>query len=178
VRVGDGEAAEREAMARAVVSVGDVDTAYRRAGYGPPVIVLGIGVEAGERLPERLVPLIARCRVIVPEHASIGALLLPSGARATPFSSWFHGFLEGLGIVGVRVVAAAGFEPVLGRYAAAHPGELERLVLVGAAHGATDGAPETAANGTVVWRTAADVPWTAIAHFVSDGWPPPRPNAG
>lgn len=157
-------------MVRAVVSHGVVETRYRRGGHGPPVVVLGF--EFGDddcRVPDPLLPLVACCRVILPDHASITALAPSSGLDSVPFSAWFRGFLEGLGIEGTGVVAPAGLDAALTRFLVTHPGEVGRLLIVGASTGASTEAPPWQRGGVTVWRANADVGWNAIARFVSAG---------
>jgi pimeloyl-ACP methyl ester carboxylesterase len=139
-------------MSRAVVYADEVETAYRRAGYGPVVVVLGFAVDDDTALPDELVPLIARCRVILPDHEAVEAFAAPRDADDPPFAPWLHGFLEGLGIAGVRVVAQARYGPALEQHAAAHPGDVERIVLF-----------DDATTGTA---------WSAIARAVSGAAPP------
>lgn len=128
----------RAGMSRAVVTAGENETAYRRAGYGPVVVVLGFAVGEDALLPDELVPLIARCRVIVPDHQAVEAFHTSRDAGDTAFARWLHGFLEGLGLVRVRVVAQERLGPALERYAAMHPGDVERVIFFDDATDGTD----------------------------------------
>lgn len=143
-------------MARAVVSHGAVETRYRRAGHGPPVVFLGFSFDDDSRVPGPLVPLIDCCRVIVPEHSSIVPLESSFGPDSALFTGWLRGFLEGLGIEGARVVAASRLGVALAHFLVTYPGEIDRLLLVDA---------------------TADVAWGSIIQFVCTGEPSKEPFA-
>jgi hypothetical protein len=163
-------------MVRAVVTHGSIETRYRRAGFGPPVVVLGFDLADDDgRMPDLLGSLTACCRVIVPEHASITALVACHSADRMPFSAWFRGFLEGLGIEGARVVAAAGLDTALTQFMDAHPGEIDRLLIVGATADASAVAPPLVPAGQPVWRAAVQVGWGEMLRFVATE-PPSRPS--
>jgi hypothetical protein len=155
-------------MVCAVVTHGPIETRYRRTGFGPPVVVLGLDVaDDDDRMRVLLAPLAARCRVIVPEHASITALVGRPGADGMPFSAWFHGFLEGLGIEGARVVAGTGLDTALTQFVAAHPGDVDRLLIVGASANASAVAPPLAPADPPVWRASAQVGWNEMLRFIT-----------
>jgi hypothetical protein len=155
-------------MVRAVVSDGAIETHYRRAGIGPAVVVLGFSFEDDtSRVPVPLQPLVDCCRVIVPDHASIAVLAPASGCASTPFTGWLRGFLEGLGIHGTRVVAAAALDTALASFLAEHPGEIDRVLIIGANSGVALDAPTFERTGVTVWRTRADISWEIVAWFVA-----------
>jgi hypothetical protein len=118
-------------------------------------------------MPDVLAPLAACCRVIVPEHASITALVACHGADRVPFSVWFRGFLEGLGIENARVMATAGLDAALMQFLATNPGEIDRLLIVGATADASAVAPPLAHADPPVWRAAAQVSWSEMLSFIA-----------
>jgi pimeloyl-ACP methyl ester carboxylesterase len=84
----------------AEVRDGGLTTRYRTGGGGRPVVLLG-----ETALPaETVQALAARCRLIIPEVP--GEAERPGRA----FSAWLRGFLDGLGLAEVALVA----EPVQG----------------------------------------------------------------
>lgn len=144
-------------MVRAVVSHGAIETRYRRAGNGPPVVVLGFSFENDDsRVPDPLLPLIACCRVIVPDDASIACLESSSDPDSAPFPGWFRGFLQGLGIEGARVVAAGRLGIALEHFLVTYPGEIDRLLIV---------------------DTATDGAWSSIARLICADWSSAQPFA-
>ncbi|HUQ05227.1 MAG TPA: hypothetical protein VM261_22140 [Kofleriaceae bacterium] len=90
----------------AVLQAGDTETLYRRAGDGPPVLLLCTGVLAdplGGRLFERLA---TRARVIAPA--------CPAGSRATDIlADWLAEVSEGLGLERPSVVIDEGLASAL-----------------------------------------------------------------
>jgi pimeloyl-ACP methyl ester carboxylesterase len=125
-----GAVAGRGAVSHAVVCVGDVETAYRRAGSGEPVVVLGLGAGDDAWLLEELAPLVTRARLIVPDRTTIAALAPECVASESAFASWLSGFLQGLGLDRPHVVAPARFGPELERYARTRPDELGRVAVI------------------------------------------------
>jgi hypothetical protein len=154
-------------MVRAIVMHGAIETRYWRAGHGPPVVVLGLDLDGDGRMPGVLAPLVARCCVIVPEYVSISALDACHGEGRAPFSAWFRGFLEGLGIEGAVVVAAAGLDAALAQFVAANPGEIDRLIIVGAVADASAAPPALVHAGPPVWRADAPVNWGEVLRFLA-----------
>jgi pimeloyl-ACP methyl ester carboxylesterase len=93
---------------------------YRREGAGRPLVVLRTASGAGAVWPELDAQLAARFRVITPE--------IPAGC--TDVARWLVGFLEGLGIDRVVLVATdacclAAIELVL-----LDAAQIDRLVLL------------------------------------------------
>jgi hypothetical protein len=89
----------------AVLQAGDTETLYRRAGDGPPVLLLCSGALAdplGSRLFERLA---MRARVIAP--------VMPRGDASDVMVTWLDEVTEGLGLVRPTVVLDAALAPVL-----------------------------------------------------------------
>lgn len=119
-------------VARASVDVGAITTFYQRAGCGSPVLVLS-GGPGDDPVRERLLAALApRFRVIAPEpqgdateaHAGSGR----SGGAA--FSAWLRGFLDGLGLLQVSIVAEERLGiPALG-FSLTDADRVERVVLL------------------------------------------------
>lgn len=105
--------------------VGLVETQYRRAGVGPTLIVLR------DLTADRLMALAAGARVIVPDTTTIAALV-PGASDQRPFAQWLLGFLEGLGVTAVTILAPAMLAPELITVAEAQSGVICRVVLCGA----------------------------------------------
>lgn len=129
-------------MTRASVMVGAVETAYRRAGRGPTVLILTGAPPFPSTDSASLRPLVARARVIVPEQVTISALAMAAAESETPFVRWLDGFLEGIGVEAVTLVAAEAFAPEVQRFAARHPGVVTGCRLIG--------------GGVTTWAAVAD----------------------
>ena len=121
------------AFTRATVCCGPVETGYRRAGRGETVVAL-----AAHDWPAApsLLPALARdFRVIVPD-------LLPHGDAGAPlaFDGWLTGFLDGLGLANVTLLADERFTAAALGFTLAEPVRVGRLVVVLDA-AASDGFP-------------------------------------
>lgn len=113
-------------LRRASVMVGDVETSYQRGGHGDAVLVL-----LPPRDAERLAPLASQLRVVIPDSISI--LALPALGESEAFSRWLRGFLEGLGLINVTIVASPVLQAEIQRFVLAHPDQVRRVVWVGEA---------------------------------------------
>lgn len=120
--------------------VGDVETSYQRGGQGDAVLVLLPPREAA-----RLAPLASQLRVVIPDSISI--LALPALGESEAFAHWLRGFLDGLGLLNVTVVASPALEPELRRFVAMHPDHVRRLL----------------------WVEGAVVDWVALAARIVEG---------
>jgi hypothetical protein len=118
----------------AQVRAADYITRYVRHGAGKPVVVLDLG--DGALWPELTGALAARHRVILPE----------APAAEAHFAVWLRGFLDGMGLPAVTLIAAGPFCLPALEFALLDPDRLERLVLVPA--GAADATGLTGALGT------------------------------
>jgi pimeloyl-ACP methyl ester carboxylesterase len=135
----------------AQVLAADHLTRYTRTGTGNPVLLLDIGAcsadtagEDGARWPELLERIAMSHRLIVPE--------IPI---ATPrFASWLRGFIDGLGLAPIRLVAAGAVCVSALEFVLSDPDRVERLLLVPA------GSSEEPGLAGVVHPadTSADVP--------------------
>ena len=115
---------ERPADAWAEVHAGHTVMRYRRSGAGRAVIVLGpLGGEPWPGLGDALA---ARFRVIEPD--------IPEGADL----GWLSGFLEGLGMRGLSVIAADPWVVPLLQVVSDDADRFARIVLV--PEGTCDGA--------------------------------------
>jgi len=146
-------------MARASVMVGAIETSYRRAGRGMTVVVLTGGRGFPSTADAALQPLVARARVVVPDHTTITALAACWSVEETPFGQWLGGFLEGIGVEDVCLVAPVELMYELQQFAATHPGVVTRCVLLG------EPGSDTAHWGNAV-RLSATTTWGAIAGAV------------
>jgi hypothetical protein len=79
----------------AEVRVGEHVTRYVRRGSGPSVVLLGADVEANPLWEALLESVAAKHRVVVPQ-------LPPAGIDR---SAWLRGFIEGLGLTSVVLIA-------------------------------------------------------------------------
>jgi pimeloyl-ACP methyl ester carboxylesterase len=158
-------------VVRAAVFDGITDTPYHRAGRGAPVIVLAPDdSRVGDAL---LAALSLQFRVIAPD--------LPCRRTNAPgahpsFPTWFRGFLDGLGLSRVALVAESRFGAAALAFALLEPERVQRLAVV--FNAAEEPAPHEAIAdslrraGTpvlVCWPAARDVDeWASeIARFLS-----------
>jgi hypothetical protein len=118
----------------AQVRAADYVTRYVRHGAGKPVVVLDLA--DGTLWPELTDALAAGHRVILPE----------APAAEAHFAAWLRGFLDGMGLPAVTLIAAGPFCLPALEFALLDPDRLERLVLVPA--GAADATGLTGALGT------------------------------
>ena len=125
-----GSGPSRAPVAHASLTVGTVETHYRRAGSGPPVLLLGLGQPSEAEMIDRLAASRGR-RVIVPDGTSVAALAPAPTEGESTFVRWLHDFLQGLGLERPAVVAASAFRDELERYRRVHPEELGPAVIVG-----------------------------------------------
>lgn len=101
---------------RASVCAGGVETDYVRVGRGVPVLLL-----AAPDDPDRdtlLRSLGAQARVIAPR--------IPAGVD---FASWLRDFLDGVGVLPVRIVATGALVTPALEFAAADPSRVERVTI-------------------------------------------------
>lgn len=105
--------------------VGDVETSYQRGGRGDAVLVLLPPREAAQ-----LAPLATKLRLVIPDSISI--LALPALGESETFARWLRGFLDGLGLFQVTIVASRALETELTRFVELHPDHVRRLVWVSA----------------------------------------------
>ncbi|MEO7511981.1 MAG: hypothetical protein ABIZ91_09490 [Gemmatimonadaceae bacterium] len=147
-------------MAPAFVTTGEIETNYWRAGCGPAVLLLVDEARDTQRQIAAFAALAPRARVFVPDQLTIAALTCPRASHESPFSRWLRFFLEGLGIPPVRVVARIGLAHELFTFAAANPGLLSSVLLLGG--GALSGYPD----GLAVRALPADASWEEIANVV------------
>jgi hypothetical protein len=152
-------------VARAAVTVGAVETSYVRVGSGPVVVLLD--ERAGEAEVSALAPLTARARCIVPDRTTIFALSAPGHVGETPFGRWLGGFLEGLGIYDVSIVAPSFLGGELRRFVESHRGVVSCIVL----RGAYAGRPFP--SDVTVRVVAHDAPWDAVAAALGAPAAPP-----
>ncbi len=107
-----------------------VDVAYDDSGEGPPLLLLHAGI-ADRTMWDDVTPMLAeRFRVIAPDLRGYGKTPLPDGPFV--YAADVAGLLEGLGIERAHVVGVSLGGHVALDLALAHPGLVDRLVLVGA----------------------------------------------
>lgn len=122
-----GEAAARTTAVRAALTIGPVETEYLRVGAGAAVVVLAPGLAGAVQQGEVPAAWQGR-RLIVPLRTTIAALATHDGAPS-PLAAWLRGLLDGLGIGAVTLVVPPPLEGEVRRFAASHPGEVERVVV-------------------------------------------------
>jgi pimeloyl-ACP methyl ester carboxylesterase len=117
-------------MIEAVVQTGPVETSYRRAGAGPPVLLLveTAEAEAGDWLFDQLA---GRFRTIAPTLPVRldGAGMDPTTDRVE-LEGWLRGLIDGLGLERPAVVAGAARGTSLLRFLALDPERVARVALV------------------------------------------------
>ena len=107
-----------------------VDVAYDDSGEGPPLLLLHAGI-ADRTMWDDVTPMLAeRFRVVAPDLRGYGKTPLPDGPFV--YAADVAGLLEGLGIERAHVVGVSLGGHVALDLALAHPGLVDRLVLVGA----------------------------------------------
>jgi pimeloyl-ACP methyl ester carboxylesterase len=129
-------------------------TRYVRRGAGQPVVVLRGSDDDAGLWPGLVEAIAARCRVILPEGSGTG----------TGFVSWFRGFLDGIGLPPVTLVAVGDYCVPALELALLDTEGLTRIVLV--PFGATG---EAGLTGTL--RAAAQAAGLP-ALVVRPEWPP------
>ncbi len=133
----------------AVLQAGDTETLYRRAGDGPPVLLLCTGVLAdplGGRLFERLA---TRARVIAPA--------CPAGSRAADvLAEWLDEVREGLGLERPSVVIDEGLANALLDGELATSARFASVIVVVAGDGDAGRAADLARRGAHVVAIADD----------------------
>jgi pimeloyl-ACP methyl ester carboxylesterase len=106
----------------AILHAGTLTTHYRRAGSGPPVLLLARRRDAAVR-DALLAALTPRYRVYVPT--------IPRAARSD-VPRWLVLFCEGLGVEPAGVIAVGGLARAALAHATLAPWQVTRLVLVDA----------------------------------------------
>jgi len=140
----------------AQVRAADQVTRYLRSGAGVPVLVLDVATSAGHELdgatdvpapdvgvwPELLTELPNHSRLILPEIPT-------DGPR---FTSWLRGFIDGIGLAPVTLIASGPICVSAMEFTLSDPERVQRLVLVPAGQ-----ADET-------WLSGVVRPTTSIAY--------------
>lgn len=119
-----------DGMSSAALSVGEVETTYRRAGCGAPVVLLGLRADTEKSLVERLTRPGSSRRALVPDGTTLTALATLPSPDESAFAHWLSGFLQGLGLDRPDLVASAAFRGELTRYEAVHPDWLGMVLIV------------------------------------------------
>jgi pimeloyl-ACP methyl ester carboxylesterase len=108
---------------QAVVQVGPVEVAYRRAGAGAPVVLLHDG-EHGAALAAALFDVLAtRFRVIAPDAP-------PAAAAGVTLARWLRGLIDGLGLERPSIVAAEEVGVAVLAFAMDDPDRVDRLAIL------------------------------------------------
>lgn len=79
-----------------------------------------------------LASLVAYGRVVVPDRTTIAVLAPTAPPGDSVFGQWLRDFAEGLGLSAFTVVAPYGLAPELYAFASRNPGQVQRIVLIGA----------------------------------------------
>lgn len=104
----------------AQVRTADHITRYTRVGSGRPVVVLDPIPGAATLWPELLDGLAQHHRVVVPEVPEV----------ETRFTTWLRGFVDGMGLPRMTLVATGDLCMPAMEFALLDPDRVERLVLV------------------------------------------------
>jgi pimeloyl-ACP methyl ester carboxylesterase len=104
---------------------GVTDTSYHRAGRGAPVIVLAAD---DSRIADALLATLAlQFRAIAPD---IPARRSSAPSTHPSFPVWLRGFLDGLGLARVALVAEARFGAAALAFALLEPERVDRLAII------------------------------------------------
>lgn len=142
----------------AVVQTGAVETRYRRAGSGAPVLLLA-GGDTAPVFDSLLRELAARFRVIAPEPCA------SPGRLAT--SAWLRDVIDGLGLPRPGLVADESFGVAALHFALTDPARVSRVALVRC--GAADPALEDGAIGDALQHSGNPI---LLLQVGCDGSPP------
>jgi hypothetical protein len=126
-----GSKAGPPVLVRAQVFAGDVSISYVQAGEGRPVVVLGASPESDTTRLLFLERLSRHLRVLAPamEDGARAAAGEDGGTRVA-FSRWLRGFIDGLGLGPVGLVAEEAFGVPALAFSLADPERVERVALV------------------------------------------------
>jgi hypothetical protein len=117
-------------LTRAVVDAGAISTSYIRAGVGAPLLLLDPQVSPDGSCTPLVASLAVHFRVLAPEAPAPDAMRAPShGSRATAFSTWLRGFLDGLGLPPVSILARDEYALPSLSFCFTDAPRVERLVL-------------------------------------------------
>ena len=111
----------------AEVRVGDHVTRYVRRGSGPCVVLLGADAESHPLWGPLVASLAGRFRLVLPEIRT----------PHTESSEWLRGFIEGLGLTSVSIIAAGEFAQTAIDLAATDDFTVGRLVILGTGESTT-----------------------------------------
>jgi hypothetical protein len=155
---GPERAATGRRVGRASLCAGGWETAYARAGAGPPLLLLG---DPDDALTRSLVSCLAPTRrVFAPEPPMAGGSEAPDAPDGGPpgFARWLRDFLDGVGIGEAPLVVS---DPRLAAgalaFAASDPCRVSRLMLLFEG-GAPDETDARALAGEVEALLAAERP--------------------
>ena len=146
----------------AEVRVGDHVIRYVRRGSGSSVVLLGADSNANPLWKPLIEALAANHRIVVPQ-------LPPTQADV---GSWLHGFVEGIGLSSIVLIAGAPWtEPAL-ELAAEDDVTIRKLILIPTTDSALPASPPSLAEsiaGRTLWvATDSDVePLARIQQFIS-----------
>jgi hypothetical protein len=113
---------------RAVVHTGATETAYRRAGSGPPVLLLlGDGPDS-PRAIALIEALAGSCRVIAPESPE-PAYSAHARRRSGGHAVWLRDLMDGLGLVRPCIIADDRFALSALAFTLADPHRAGRLLI-------------------------------------------------
>lgn len=115
-----GSAPPDPTITRAQVDAGAVQTRYARAGTGAPVVLLA-PVPDGDAADPLVAGLARGFRVVAPEAPRLAD---------TAFSAWLRGFLDGLGLARVSLVAREAYALRALGFSITDPLRVDRLALL------------------------------------------------
>jgi hypothetical protein len=122
----------------AVIQTSLAETAYRRAGAGPPVLLLANAAASAAWLPRLVDPLAREFRVYLPVAvpSADGVRCVAGGPLIDPVA-WLRDVVDGLGLVRPAIVSDADFAATAFGFAVADPDRVGRLAVVAGHNGQT-----------------------------------------
>ena len=142
----------------AEVRVGEHVTRYVRRGTGPSVVLVG----ADASTSPVVLPLITK---LAPKHR----LIVPQTPVADDLASWLRGFIEGIGLSEIALIAGDAPAVAATELAVADDFTIRRLVVLGQSTTASSNGSHS--SGRILWVDAGWSPEdavTRIASFIAD----------
>jgi pimeloyl-ACP methyl ester carboxylesterase len=126
--------ARRDRRMDQVLDINGISTRCRRAGSGPPVLVLhgwGARIEAVQPIINGLAPRLTVHAVDLPGFGESG--LPPEPWGVTEYADWTRGLMDALGLEQPSVIGHSNGGRIAIHLAAHHPERIDKLILVDAA---------------------------------------------
>lgn len=126
----------RKAYSDTALAGGTIQTHYRTAGEGAPLIVLHPSPMSSAFMVPVIDAVSDRCRVLAPDTPGYGATeALPEpGEDLSPYVDWLRAFVDAQGLDRFVLYGSATGAQIAIEFAHAHPERLNHLVLDNAVH--------------------------------------------